>query len=242
MATKPPSSNSASRADRPPLGAGLLTAAPANAVAGSSTKEGSYAFTAKFGIGGIRSCSAALVEKQWLVTAASCFADNPAQGFRIRAGAPKSRTTAIIGRTDPSQESGSVVDVAELVPREDRDLVTARLAKPVTGIAPVDVGRKAPETGENLWVSGYGRTAEEWVPDLLHHAKFAVDSVKDTSVGLSGTSDDPGVCKGDTGGPAFRGADGRFELAAVNSTSWQGGCLGNRQETRMEQRRTDQCR
>ena len=42
------------------------------------------------------------------------------------------------------------------------------------------------------------------------------------------------MCKGDTGGPALRESGGRVEVVAVNSTSWQGGCLGtpNPAETR----------
>ncbi|WP_157850297.1 trypsin-like serine protease, partial [Streptomyces rimosus] len=48
--------------------AAVLTAAPANAVVGAATKDGSYPFTAKLDIGGTRSCSAALVDEQWLLT------------------------------------------------------------------------------------------------------------------------------------------------------------------------------
>ncbi|WP_414167996.1 S1 family peptidase [Streptoverticillium reticulum] len=215
------------------VGAGLLTAAPASAVVGDIAKDGAYAFTAKLDIGnGERSCAAALVEKQWLVTAASCFADGSAQGGQIAAGAPKLKTTATIGRTDMSGQTGQVQSVVELVPREDRDLVMAKLAKPVTGIAPVEVGAKAPAQGEELRVAGYGRTKDEWVPDRLHTSQFTVGSVKNTAVELAGKTADAAVCKGDTGGPAIRETNGKAELAAVNSISWQGGCFGNEDETR----------
>ncbi|SPE49658.1 Trypsin-like protease precursor [Streptomyces netropsis] len=208
--------------------ASLLTAAPASAVAGSSAKDGSFTFTAKLDIGGgQRSCSAALVEREWLITAASCFTDNPGQGFDVPAGAPKLKTTATIGRSDLTRESGSVVDVVELVPRKDRDLVMARLARPVDGIAPASVGFNAPLAGEDLWVAGFGRTKDEWVPDNLHYAKFTVGSVKDTTLELTGKADDAVVCQGDTGGPAFRDIGGRYELAGINSTSGQGGCFGS---------------
>ncbi|MDT0461170.1 trypsin-like serine protease [Streptomyces sp. DSM 41527] len=57
----------------PVIAAGVLVAAPAGAVVGPATKDGSYPFTVKLDIGGQRSCSAALVDQQWLVTAArSC--------------------------------------------------------------------------------------------------------------------------------------------------------------------------
>ncbi|MER5783294.1 trypsin-like serine protease [Streptomyces mobaraensis] len=80
--------------------AGLLTAAPVHAVVGEPAKDDTFTFTAKLDIGGERSCSAALVGEQWLVTAASCFADDPAKSLKVQAGTPKMRTIATIGRTD----------------------------------------------------------------------------------------------------------------------------------------------
>ncbi|MFI9236559.1 S1 family peptidase [Streptomyces sp. NPDC053079] len=213
--------------------AGVLTATPSQAVIGDEAKDASYTFTAKLDIGdGKRSCTAALVEKQWLVTAASCFADGSAQGGKVAAGAPKLKTTATIGRTDLSSGTGQVQDVVELVPREDRDLVMAKLAKPVSGVTPAEIGFKPLAQGEELRVAGYGRTKGEWVPDKLHSAKFTVSALRDGSVELAGASADAAVCKGDTGGPAFREVGGRYELVGVNSTSWQGGCFGNEDEMR----------
>ncbi|MEV5511295.1 FG-GAP-like repeat-containing protein [Streptomyces orinoci] len=234
-----------SRRTRAALAAGLLTASAAaammstgtaHAVVGSTAKDGSYPFAAKLDIdtgnGGLRGCSAALVGPQWLVTAASCFAENPVQSTKVPAGAPKFRTTATIGRADLTRDTGTVVDVVELVPRDDRDLVLAKLAKPVTGIAPVKLGVNAPLIGEDIWVAGFGRTKDEWVPNNLHYAKFSVGTVQDGTIELAGKSDDAVVCQGDTGGPAFRDIGGSYELVAVNSRSWQGGCLGNESESR----------
>ncbi|MFF4225409.1 FG-GAP-like repeat-containing protein [Streptomyces abikoensis] len=205
--------------------AAVLTMTPAQAVEGAIAKD-SFQFTAKLDIGGERSCSAALVDEQWLITAASCFADNPAQDFKVPAGAPKLKTTATVGRTDLTRDTGAVLDVVELVPRTDRDVVMARLAKPVPGVTPVAIAGNAPIQGEELRVSGYGRTKNEWVPDLLHYASFTVGSLKGASIGLAGKEADAVICQGDTGGPAFRDVNGRQELVAVNSRSWQGGCLG----------------
>ncbi|WP_344960364.1 S1 family peptidase [Streptomyces thioluteus] len=190
------------------------------------TANDSFTFTAKLDIGGQRSCSAALVEKEWLITAASCFAENPAQSLKVPAGAPRLSTTATIGRTDLSRGGGSVVDVVELVPRGDRDVVMARLAKPAEGVAPLAIGFNPLLQGEDVWASGYGRTGDEWVPDRLHYGKFAVGAVKNTSVGVT-SKDGVALCQGDTGGPAFRLLGGRAELVGVNSQSWQGGCLGS---------------
>ncbi|WP_311616006.1 S1 family peptidase [Streptomyces hesseae] len=217
------------------VAASLLAAAPASAVVGDAAKDGSYAFTAKLDIGGQRSCTAALVEQQWLVTAASCFADNPAQSPKVPAGAPKLKTIATIGRTDLTRGGGSVMEVVELVPRADRDLVMARLAKPVTGITPAAVTTSTPLPGEDVRVAGYGRTKDEWVPDRLHSAAFTIGPVKATRIGLAGKSTDAAVCQGDDGGPAFRDVGGRYELVGVNSMSWQGGCFGTDEaETRRD--------
>ncbi|HET6354907.1 S1 family peptidase [Streptomyces sp.] len=213
--------------------AGGLTAASAHAVVGDSPEDSQYAFTAKLDIGnGQRSCTGTLVDQQWLITAAGCFADNPAQEPKVAAGAPKMKTTATIGRADLTAPGGSVVDVVELVPRDDRDLVMARLAKPVTGVKPVQIGSAAPREGEELKAVGYGRTKDEWVPNRFHAGAFTVQAAGETTVALEPTSAGAAVCKGDTGGPALREVDGKVEMAAVNSRSWQGGCLGAGAETR----------
>ncbi|MFF4216296.1 S1 family peptidase [Streptomyces nondiastaticus] len=215
----------------------LLTSAPAHAVAGEPVADGEYAFTAKLDIDGRRSCSATLVQQDWLITAASCFAEDPAKDFKVAPGAPKWKTTATIGRTDLGREDGgAVVDVVELVPREDRDLVMARLAKPVTGVKPVDGVSAIPaRKGDSLWAAGYGRTKDEWVPDRLHAARFTVDSVDATTLRLTGESPDAAVCQGDTGGPLFERVSTFRVLTGVHSTSGQAGCFGTDES---EKRRT----
>ncbi|MEU5126614.1 S1 family peptidase [Streptomyces mobaraensis] len=206
------------------VSASALSVAPAHAVVGQAAND-SFTFTAKLDIGGQRSCSAALVEKEWLITAASCFAENPAVSLKVPAGPPRLKTRAIVGRTDLTRGGGSELDVVELVPRGDRDLVMARLAKPVTGVNPIDIAFSPEVPGEDVWSSGYGRTKDEWVPDRLHYAKFGVGAVKNYAIDII-SKDGVALCQGDTGGPAFRLVGGRAELVGVNSRSWQGGCLG----------------
>ncbi|GGV32088.1 hypothetical protein GCM10010495_55990 [Kitasatospora herbaricolor] len=219
------------------VAAGALTAGSggsASALAGDTATAGSYAYTVKLDIGtGKRACTGALIDRIWVATAASCFAENPAPGFSVPAGAPAIKTTATIGRTDLTTTAGHVVDIVELVPRADRDLVLARLATPVDDVTPLAIATAAPATGESLRVAGFGRTKTEWVPNQLHTAAFRVDAVKATGVDITGTAPaGASVCKGDTGGPAVREVNGKAELAAISSTSWQNGCLGSTEAAR----------
>ncbi|MFE6871062.1 trypsin-like serine protease [Kitasatospora sp. NPDC057692] len=208
-----------------------LSVAPAGAVSGTPSADGSYAYTARIAVGdNFRTCTGALVDRSWVVTAASCFTDDPAQPATVVAGAPKWRTTVTLGRTDlAATGQGVTVEVGELLPDpgRTRDLVLARLATPVDGIAPVRVASTAPAAGQQLRVPGYGRTKTEWSPLRLHSGLFRVDAVRPTGLdttGLAGAA----VCKGDTGAPVLREtAGGAVELVAVASRSWQGGCFGS---------------
>ncbi|WP_051829607.1 trypsin-like serine protease [Streptomyces novaecaesareae] len=191
---------------------------PAGAVTGDAAADGSYAATARLMIGdNLRACTGALVDRYWVVTAASCFADDPAQPQALAAGAPKWKTTAAV--------AGKSAEVAELVPRQDRDLVLARLAAPVDGVTPLALATTAPSAGQTLRVAGFGRTKDEWAPLKLHTGSFSLDTVSATGIGTTGTGG-AAICKGDTGAPAIRETGGKAELVAVASRSWQGGCLG----------------
>ncbi|MFE8981186.1 trypsin-like serine protease, partial [Streptomyces griseus] len=212
--------------------AALTLSSPAQAVVGDAVPNGSHAFTAKLDIGegeAKRSCTGSLVDAQWILTASSCFAAAGQPSFPVPAGAPALKTTATIGRTDLTSTAGKVVEVTELVSRTDRDLVMAKLAQPVTDIAPVLLADSAPVAGESLQALGYGRTATSWVPDRLHAGTFAVSATGATTVAV--TRDGGAICKGDAGGPALREQGGKFLLAAVHSASWQAGCFGS-DETR----------
>ncbi|MFD5724330.1 FG-GAP-like repeat-containing protein [Streptomyces sp. NPDC127036] len=209
---------------------GVLSAVPAAALTGPATAlTGTDApaklnYVAKINVGEQTACTGSLIDPQWVLTAATCFA---ADG-KPPAGKPSITTTVTIGRTDLTQTSGSVLSAIRLVPHADRDLVLVKLAAKITdpSIAPVRLATTPATAGEELVNAGFGRTKTEWVPDKLHTGTFTVASTTDTTVDLNG-SDTATVCKGDAGGPALRTVNGITELVAINSRSWQGGCLGS---------------
>ncbi|MET8999692.1 FG-GAP-like repeat-containing protein [Amycolatopsis sp. NPDC004169] len=204
------------------LAAGLLTAVPADAVSGgTAATAGAYPYAAKLTADG-RACGGALVEPDLVLTAASCFPETP-QG-----GVPAKATTATIGRTSLSGTGGHVVGVTNVVVRTDRDVALARLATPVTDIAPLPLSTipvNYPSGDETLTLAGYGRTESEWVPDTLHVGTFKAPSSTATTLALTGTNGTD-ACKGDAGAPIFRDAGGRTDVVGVSSTSWQHGCFG----------------
>ncbi|WP_049652937.1 trypsin-like serine protease, partial [Kitasatospora sp. MY 5-36] len=172
----------------------LSTVSPAGAVVGDAAANDTYTATTRLVVGdNLRACTGALVDRYWVLTAASCFSDDPAQPQALAAGAPKWKTTVTVG--------GQSAEVAELVPRQDRDLVMARLATPVDGIAPLPLATAAPTAGQSLRVPGFGRTKDEWVPSKLHTGVFTLDTVSATGIGTTGTGG-AAICKGDTGAPA----------------------------------------
>lgn len=197
-----------------------LTAVPAAAVTGPAAT--SHAYTAQILVGDYaRGCSGVLVDAEWLLTAASCFAADPAASLTVPAGKPAQKTVATIGRADLSGTDGAVREIVELVPRTDRDVVLARLNRPVTGVTPIALATSAPAAGEELAFAGYGRTKSEWVPLQRHAGALTVDSAGATTAAVTG-KDGAAACAGDTGGPVVRGS----QLVALNSRSFQGGCYG----------------
>ncbi|MGP9017941.1 FG-GAP-like repeat-containing protein [Streptomyces sp. BR1] len=241
------------------MAAGLISAPPVGAVAGDTAQDGAYSFAVKIHIGdGQRTCSGALVDPQWVLTAASCFAENPQQGFDIPAGAPKMKARVTQEGGSPGRPVNVEGQIAELVPAKGRDLVMARMYSGIInggdkytgfepalrhgdGAVPIQIAATAPVEGESLRVVGFGRTRDEWVPDNPHTGTFSVGAVGSDSFSIDKQTDSSAsLCKGDAGAPAFREKAGKVELVGINSRSWQGGCFGESEtrtgavETRVE--------
>ncbi|MGW9039724.1 RICIN domain-containing protein, partial [Streptomyces sp. NPDC055721] len=164
---------------------------------------------------GSRRCTASLVDPLWALTSAGCFTDDPTS---LAAGAPSVRSTFAVG--------GRTVEIAELVPRSDRDALLVRLATPVTGIAPLKLATTAPTSGEYLQVLGRGRTATEWNPVKPHAGTYTTGVVTATGIGTAPDAGSAAICAGDAGAPLLRDTGGTTRIAGIVSRAWQGGCLG----------------
>ncbi|WP_159400937.1 trypsin-like serine protease [Streptomyces sp. NRRL B-24484] len=193
------------------LSAGGGTAA---ASSGEFAAVGSVAVGAA-GHAGSRGCTGTLVDPLWVLTSAGCFTDNPGS---LAAGAPAAKSTFTVG--------GRAVDISELAPRTDRDAVLARLAAPVTDIAPVKLATTAPASGAGVKVAGFGRTATDWWSTKARTTAQTLGAVSATGLDITPANGAAPVCAGDSGAPLLADRNGTTELVGVVSRSWRGGCLG----------------
>ncbi|MET9229433.1 tachylectin-related carbohydrate-binding protein [Lentzea sp. NPDC003310] len=175
---------------------------------GSVVPDGSYEFLARL-TAGDKGCSGALIDPEFVVTAASCLP----QAGEVR---------IVVGRTNLATGAGHVTTAAKIVRHTDRDVAVVKLAAKTTGITPLALSGTALAQNESVKAAGFGRTETEWVPARPRLATFTVGALNATEASLAGQKD---TCKGDAGGPVFREAGGTPQLVALNSRSWQNGCL-----------------
>lgn len=202
----------------------LAGAGPASAVTGGTdVADDGLPFVAKLAMGNTqRACTGVLVDPRAVLTAKACFAD--ANGA-VPTGAPTLETNVTVGRSGTS--GGVTTKVTEVIGHPARDLAIGRLATPVVSVAPIGISATAPAGGDELTLAGFGRTADEWVPDRLKSASFKIDAVEAATFDVVPAGSDPvGLCRGDAGGPALRRSGEQFQLVALHHASNEAGCLG----------------
>jgi secreted trypsin-like serine protease len=208
-----------------------LLAAPASAYAianGTPVPDGQYAFATKLTMTNIpradgsrydSACSAALVARQWIVTAGHCFHDP--SGNRV-SGAVPYPTTATVGRTDLAGTTGHVVEVVEVRQASRGDVALARLATTITDIALLPVSTATPRTGTILRMTGWGATGSVDPAPATHlqTGQFKIKRVTGSSVLVVGyaPAPDTSACVYDSGAPYFiENPDGSQALVSVES-------------------------
>ncbi|WP_055531747.1 FG-GAP-like repeat-containing protein [Streptomyces graminilatus] len=224
------------------LTTGLLVAPSAQSVTGAQASDAEGQFAVKLHIGTgtdrERSCSGTPVDQHWVLTAASCFAADPQQGFKITKGAPVDITVVTLGGDRPTAAQIAKQKVLELVPHPDRDLVMARISDaatiqepfdgPFPDITPAGAGGVPSAQGDQVRAVGFGRTKDEWVPGRAHTGAFEVNTVNPSTLAISPAgADGAALCKGDAGAPVLRGD----KVVGVVTAAWDGGCF-NSDETR----------
>jgi secreted trypsin-like serine protease len=195
---------------------------------GTPVAEGQYGFATKLTMTNIPrpdgthyngGCSGALIAQRWIITAGHCFHD---VNRKPVSGPVPYTTTATIGRTDDADTTGHVVSVIEDYQSPISDVAIAKLAQPVTDVAPLTPGPAMPSTGEVLRLTGWGALNDvNPVPAThLQTGQFKVVAVSDTIVGVVGYQPQPNTspCLDDSGAPYFVEAHWRApRLVAVES-------------------------
>lgn len=207
----------------------LASSGTALAIAnGTAVPDGKYPFATKLTMTAIpradgtkynSACSGALIAPQWIITAGHCFHDT--KGNRV-SGATPYATTATIGRTDLSLTTGHVVKVVQVVQAAKVDVALAKLATPVTDVAPLPLSTAAPKVGAILRVTGWGATSST-NPKPVTHLRTGQVKIKRLSgsyvyvVGYA-PSTKTSACLYDSGAPYFsESSKGAVALVSVES-------------------------
>ena len=159
-------------------------------------------------------CTATLVGKRTVLTAAHCVMDKSYKklwpvNFYIGKLYYGTKYTAESVMVHPSYAGGNKSDVAVI-----------RLTKNVTGVTPMPVALDAPAKGETIVIVGYGKTGENGLKyGTKRKANNVIKSMTSSTFTMYGSSGGHGnVCNGDSGGPTLGMRNGVETVVGVHST------------------------
>jgi MYXO-CTERM domain-containing protein len=172
--------------------------------------------------GQIAACTATLVGKHTVLTAAHCVLTETAPYNQLQpvefyvGGFSGTRYVAASVVTHPNYAGGNQSDFA-----------VVRLATDVQGVTPMIVATSAPQSGETVELVGYGKTSESGPDDfgVRRTASNTISKINAQYFSVYGASGAIGnICNGDSGGPTFARRNGIELLIGVHST--KGGSCG----------------
>jgi hypothetical protein len=202
--------------------AATLIGGSAAALSGGSAADADLGYVVKLR-NSASSCTGILISPSWVLTAGGCFGS----ATLPKNGAPPLATTVVVGRNDLSATSGHQARVTRVIPHPTRNLALVALSSEISDVTPAKLSAAAPAEDQVLTVSSFGRTAKEWMPDQLQSASATVTTIGEESLNINGNGETPSaLCRGDAGAPAVRTTGGITDVVGLGSSSKQGGCLG----------------
>lgn len=175
-------------------------------------------------VGGNGYCTATLIRKRVIVTAAHCVDPDKMHTFSTEGQSYDSLEVLMPPGWDPSSSAVSLHDIAVL--HLDRD----------AHVAPAPVSAQAVTTGMPVTLVGWGRTGDnEPIADHRRTATNQIDQVEPLRFRFSGTGGASGsTCDGDSGSPAFASIGGKEVVVGVTSSASDKGCGIHTWDTRVD--------
>jgi MYXO-CTERM domain-containing protein len=172
--------------------------------------------------GGNYACTATLIGKRTVLTAAHCVTEKESPynllspvNFYVGGfyGGVKYTASSVV--VHPNYAGGNKADIA-----------VVRLNMDVAGVTPKHVASTTPAKGENVLIMGYGKTGENSGSfGTKRQATNTIGKVESQIFRIYGAGGTIGnICNGDSGGPTFATRNGQEELIGVTST--KGGTCG----------------
>ena len=161
--------------------------------------------------GGAAGCTATLVGKHTVLTAAHCVYPGLTHQFKLSSGTYSSTKVVRHPQYSKNSSQGAIYDIA---------LIQLPSDPPIT---PSMVSQKPPFVGQKITIIGYGVTSSySKNSGVKRIAQNTVATVTSTRFTFNGSGGDKGnTCSGDSGGPAFATVDGREWHLGVHSMASQ---------------------